>query len=233
MKRNWMIAALVPVLVAGHAVAADNTKASAPSASAQSRSGAEHDARQQVGKAARVIAKMKQDSALKDRMAHAKGILVMPDYGRGALGVGVQGGNGVLLVKNAGHWSGPALYNIGGVSLGVQAGGSGGSYAMLLMTDRAVKQFDQKNDFALDAGAGITVLPWTAEARARTGGDVIAWSGQKGLYAGASIGVTDVRFDPHETAALYGHDVAPADVFTGNVAPPVMASDLMREVQVG
>lgn len=178
------------------------------------------DAMQQVQEAGEVLAKMKRDPDLAAEMARAKGILISPDYGRAGLVVGAHGGNGVLLVRHNNGWTGPALYNLGGVSIGAQAGASGGQRALLLMSDKAVNQFKQANKFALNADAGLTVIAWSAKAQARTGGDVIAWSDQVGAYAGATIGVSDVNFDERETAALYGKQMTASDIITGKAKAP-------------
>lgn len=192
--------------------------------------GAVQDARQQVSKAARVLAKMKQDPQASRLLHQAKGILILPDYGRGALVVGGGGGPGVLVLRRNGQWAGPALYNVGMVSIGAQAGGAGGSAAMLLMSDKAVRQFEQENDFALDADAGITVWNASARGHGRTGGDIAMWTDTKGLYAGASVGLTDINFDEHETAALYGRSVTPREVLSGHSRTAQAAAALMQEL---
>lgn len=232
MKREWMMGMLVPMFIAAGPVLATGMQSANAHREPVERAEAAHDAGEQLSEARQVIAKMKRDPDLSQAMRKAKGIFVMPDYARGALGVGVHGGNGVLLVKNGGKWSGPALYNTGGVSIGLQAGGSAGQAAFLLMSDKAVRQFEKQNDFALNADAGITVLPWSAKAHARTGGDVMAWSDQAGLYAGASIGVTDINFDENETAALYGRKVSPRDIIEGRALSPQAAS-LLRDLSIG
>jgi SH3 domain-containing YSC84-like protein 1 len=192
--------------------------------------GALQDARQQVTKSAQVLLKMKNDPQAAQLLRQAKGVLILPDYGRGALVVGAGGGPGVLVARHDGTWTGPALYNVGTVSIGAQAGGSGGSAAILLMSDKALRQFEQDNDFALDADAGITVWNRSARGRARTGGDIAMWSDTKGLYAGASVGATDINYDEHETAALYGRSVAPSQVLSGHVRSAQAANRLMQEL---
>lgn len=87
-------------------------------------------------------------------MQQAKGVFIVPTYGRVALGVGGSGGAGVLLVKrDDGTWSDPAFYNIGGISVGVQAGAEGGPIAMVLNNEKGVSRFMQKNNFSLSADA--------------------------------------------------------------------------------
>ena len=190
------------------------------------------DARQQVREAQEVLAKMQRDPDVAAALKRARGVLVSPDYGRAGLVVGGQGGNGVLLVRQGNGWTGPALYNLGGISVGAQVGASAGQRAMLLMSDKAVSQFRKSNDFALNADAGLTVVAWSAKAQARTGGDVIVWSDQAGAYAGATLGVNNVNFDERETAALYGRPVQAGQIIAGTVRAPASVT-IARSLPVG
>jgi len=47
----------------------------------------------------------------------------------------------VLVVNKNGKWSGPLFYNVGALSVGLQAGVDAGQMAMVLQTDEAVKAF--------------------------------------------------------------------------------------------
>ncbi len=174
------------------------------------------DAVQHVNKALQVVRKMERDPQLKDLLKTAKGVFIVPDYGRAALGVGAQGGAGVLLVHSNGKWSGPAFYNLGGISLGVQAGASAGQIAMLLMDDKALNSFGTNNKFSLNADAGLTIVNYSARAHGTAGrGDIVMWSDTEGLFGNLSVSVTDVNYDEHETAAYYGKSVAPTAVVSG------------------
>jgi lipid-binding SYLF domain-containing protein len=82
---------------------------------------------------------------------------------------------------------------------GAQAGGAGGSFAMLLMNERATDAFRNKNAFALNADAGLTIVDYSADTQASAGrGDAIIWSDTVGLFAGASIGVSGIVRDEDE-----------------------------------
>nr|WP_315222696.1 hypothetical protein [uncultured Duganella sp.] len=54
-----------------------------------------------------------------------------------------------------------------------------------------------RHNFALSAEAGLTVLNWSKLAQGTVGtGDVVAWSGTKGLFGGAvAVGLRDIRFN--------------------------------------
>lgn len=179
------------------------------------------DAKQQVREAQKVVERMKQDPKLMSLMEHARGVFIAPDYGKGAAIIGARGGQGVLLVRNDDAWSSPAFYNFGGVTFGAQVGGAGGSFAMLLMNDSAVQPFRNQSDFALNANAGLTVVDYSADTQASAGkGDVIVWSDTKGLFAGASIGISGVIRDEDENRAYYQPDTTVKQVLSGSVKNP-------------
>ena len=115
----------------------------------------------------------------------AKGVYIVPDFGRGGLIVGGRGGAGVMLAKHNGRWTDPAFFNFGGVSIGAQAGGSGGSVAFILMSQDAVDAFKNGNQFSLNSGAGLSIVNYSANAQASAGkGDIVFWSNTEGRLCG-------------------------------------------------
>lgn len=52
----------------------------------------------------------------------------------------------------------------------------------MLNNEKAVERFKRKNNFALSADAGLTVVNWAKIAHGSVGaGDVVAWTGTAGL----------------------------------------------------
>ena len=81
----------------------------------------------------------------------------------------------------------------------------------------------QDNKFSLNADAGLTVVDWSKKGEGSLGwGDITAWSDTEGLFGGANIAVTDIRFDGAETAAYYRKPVNARDVVAGRVSNPRM-----------
>jgi lipid-binding SYLF domain-containing protein len=186
-------------------------------------SGAAASAIKHVDDAAAVVVRMKSEPGIGDLLQQAKGLYVVPSYGRAALGLGAAGGAGVFLVKRRdGTWSNPAFFNIGGVSIGLQAGAEGGPVAIILMNDKAVNSFRQKNNFNLSADAGLTVVNWNRQASGTAGnGDVVVWSGAKGLFGNvATLALNDIRFNQKATQAFYGKPVNVQDVLEGRASNP-------------
>lgn len=197
---------------------AGDTSGDSARASQRSEKGENQDTIEQMKEAARLIQRMESEPKLKSMMQQAKGILLVPDYARAGLGIGGSGGEGILMVNDQGKWMGPAFYNLGGISVGAQAGVEMGSVAMLLMSDKALKNFRQDNKFSLDADAGLTIANYTAKAGASTGrGDIVVWTDTKGAFAGATVGASDITFDNDENAAFYKPGVKASDIMTGKV----------------
>jgi len=206
------------------------------SASSQRDDAATAQAR--VEKAATVVDRMKSEPKVDALLRQAKGVLVVPDYGKAAWIVGGQGGVGVLTARRSGdRWSAPAFYTLGGLSIGFQAGGEVGPMAFILMTDKAVQQFqDRTNRFSLGADAGLTVVAFSDKADiASTNGaptDVVAWSGARGLFGGISVGATDVAANTSLNAAYYHSlDVTPHEILSGNVNAPSGTSVLSSALE--
>lgn len=220
--RSSLVVAAVALACGSGAAMADNSYKGVP---AKDRAVVSHpksedsrDAATHVRKAEALLRQMNTDPHARDLLSRAKGVFLVPDYGRAALGVGGQGGAGVLLVHENGRWSGPGFYNFGGASIGLQAGVSAGRIAMILMDQKAVDAFAQNNKFSLNADAGLVIVNYSERAHGEAGrGDIIVWSDTKGLFANASISVTDVNFDENETAALYGRTVSPRQIADGSV----------------
>jgi SH3 domain-containing YSC84-like protein 1 len=173
-----------------------------------------------VAKAADEVRTMEADPQMRALLAHARGVLLVPEYGHGAFIIGGRGGEGVLLVRERrGRWSNPAFYSLGGISIGFQAGGNVGEVAYILMSPNAVRHFEDGNSFSLGAGAGLDVVTYhNGEHLNSQQGDVVAWSNTTGLYGGADVGATDIGYDGRLTSDFYGtQDVGIRQVLDGQV----------------
>lgn len=180
-------------------------------------------ATQRVSDALTVVRRLEDDARMKQLLQQAKGVLIVPSYGKAALGVGAHGGAGLLLLRRAdGGWSGPAFYDLGGLTVGLQLGAEAGPIAMVLNNDKAVHAFMGRNNFALSAEAGLTVLNWSKLAQGTAGtGDVVAWSGTRGLFGDAvAVGLHDIHFNQNLTNAYYGRALSPTDIAAGSVSNP-------------
>lgn len=176
-----------------------------------------------VTQAIAVVQKLERDTKIHRVLADAKGVFIVPSYDKAALGVGAEGGAGILLVhRQDGSWADPVFYNAGGLSLGLQAGAQRGALVLVLNNEKAVDEFLKKNNFSLNAKAGVTVLNWNKMAQGSVGaGDVIAWSDAKGLFGDvATVEVNDIRFNQNLTNAYYNRTLSATDVIAGKLNNP-------------
>lgn len=181
------------------------------------------EARELLTDAVEVAQKMRAEDDLRQLLTETKGVFIVPDYGKGAVGIGVQAGEGVLLARDGGAWSAPVFYDIGAISVGPQLGAAGGEIALLLMTDEALDSFKGDQDFDLTADAGLTLVDYSARVEERLGedDDVILWSDTEGAFAGASLGVTGLNWDEEENRSYYEDDSVTADtILSGEVTDP-------------
>lgn len=189
------------------------------------------NAKETVQEAAKVVEQLRTDAGAKDVLNQARAVFIVPDYARAALGVGAAGGQGVLVANNDGTWSGPAFYNIGTLNLGLAAGAEAGSIAFLIMSDDAMKGFHDKNNFSLNADAGLTIIDWSkrSQTSAGKGADVIVWADTEGLYGDLAVSVSDIFLDEEANRAYYNKDVAARDITQGSVRDPMSSSPLEAE----
>ncbi|WP_167759744.1 lipid-binding SYLF domain-containing protein [Massilia horti] len=173
-----------------------------------------------VNDAVDVVRMAAQEPGMGTLFSQARGVFIVPAYGRAALGIGASGGAGVLsLRRKSGAWSYPAFFSIGTLSVGGQAGAEGGSMVLLLMNDKAIAGFKHKNKFTLSADAGLTVFNWSAMAQGTVGaGDVIAWATAKGLFGNiVSVALDDVHFNQRLTQDYYDRPATVRDILAGKV----------------
>jgi lipid-binding SYLF domain-containing protein len=187
--------------------------------------GGSENARQLVNDATQTVQKIKANSHFDDMLKHAKGVFIMPSLVKGAFIVGGEGAQAVLLKHDSnGTWSDPAFLTIGSISLGAQAGGKAGPAAMILMTDKAVNDFTQANNFSLNANAGLTIINYSVAGQAPVGkGDIVVWSEQSGAFAGADLSGADLTPNTSEDHAYYGKQVTTKQILDGSVVNPQAA----------
>jgi len=126
-----------------------------------------------------------------DALAQAKGVAIFPNLYKGAFFFGAEGGNGVVLVRDAsGAWSYPAFYSIAAGSFGLQFGGQKARSVLIMRSDRAVKAvIDHQAKFGADVGIAVATVGAGVEGATTTnvGADILAFNDAMGLYGGVSL----------------------------------------------
>jgi lipid-binding SYLF domain-containing protein len=172
----------------------------------------------EVRDATLLVKKMQRDRKLARLLARAKGVFLMPHYGRGGIIIGGVGGPGMLLVHRNGEWYGPAFYSVGGFNIGLQLGAVKGPVAMLLMNDKTVAMFENhKHKWSMNAAAGLTVVKYGGEAENTSSyKDVVLWTDLKGLYGGVAIGASNIKVNAAANRGYYHRSMTTRQIMDGS-----------------
>lgn len=210
-----------------------------------SRAGADdgQDARQLVDRARMTFESFQSDPqmgpSLRAIVRKARGVMIYPQFLRGAFLFGGAGGSGVFLVRaqeGGDVWRGPAFYTIGQASFGLQAGADASEVVVVSLTERGVTAL-LSTSAKLGANASIAVGPLGAGAEAATANlsvDLVSYSRNKGLYAGVSIEGAVVSAQDGRNRSYYGRTVTPTEILVEHkVSNPQSAALIAAVARVG
>ncbi|HWA91912.1 MAG TPA: lipid-binding SYLF domain-containing protein [Rhizomicrobium sp.] len=187
-----------------------------------------------VRHATRVAEHMKSDPAFaqaNNMLSRARAVLIVPALVKGGFIFGAEGGNGVLLKRNGGHWSSPAFYSMGSASFGLQIGLEKAEIVMLIMSDRALRGI-QHDEFKIGAGGGITAVTLSSGAEGATsghGGDIVVWTSATGAYGGLTFNGSVIKPRHEWNADYYGRRVGVGTILDSGVKNPD-SRDLQAEL---
>jgi SH3 domain-containing YSC84-like protein 1 len=152
-----------------------------------------------------------------DVLSKANCVLILPNVKKFGIGIGGSGGRGPLLCRHGkdfeGKWSTPAMYSVGGMSAGLQIGGTSTDFVLLLMTPKVVDQIlNGKTKMGTDATAAAGP---GATAASASDADILTYGRAKGLFAGVSLGGASVESDNDANQRLYGKTLTSTDIVRG------------------
>ena len=155
-------------------------------------------------------------------LSKADCVLILPNVKKFGFGIGGSGGRGPLLCRSGhdfeGKWSTPAMYSVGGMSIGLQVGGSSTDFVLLLMTPKVVDQIlNGKTKMGTDATAAAGP---GATAASASDADILTYGRAKGLFAGVSLGGSTVESDNDANSRLYGKTLTSTDIVRGTGVKP-------------
>jgi len=160
-----------------------------------------------------------------NHLKNANGVYIVPRLIKGALVVGLEGGNGVFLKhdEKTGTWSEPVFFETTAASFGLQAGGQTQEAIMLVMSPSGVESLLTSN-VKLGADGSVAIGPKGMGTEGATAPnmnvDFLTFSRAKGLYAGVSFDGAVVRTRDELNAAYYGKKVRPTDIVIANTVTP-------------
>lgn len=137
----------------------------------------------------------------------AKAVLIVPEYKRAGIALGGEGGTGVLLkrIPDSSNWTYPAFFEMGGPTLGAQAGFEEGALLVVIYDEQTLK--DVKNG-ELTFGAEARAVAGSKGVQVQTtragGHEIDLFIRSKGVFAGAILKGGDIRPVEKLNAAYYG-----------------------------
>ena len=170
-----------------------------------------------------VLNDMLNDKSIpQDLLSKADCVMILPGVKKFSIGIGGSGGRGPLLCRSGqnfdGKWSAPAMYSVGGVSAGLQVGGSSSDFVLLLMNPKVVNQIlNGKTKMGTDATAAAGP---GATAASASDADIFTYGRSKGLFAGVSLGGASVEPDNDANDRLYDKRLVPSDIVRSTAVKP-------------
>jgi len=149
-------------------------------------------------------------------------VIVLPNVKKVGFVVGGSGGRGAMTCRTGkkfdGKWSAPAMFKIGGVSAGLQLGGSSTDYVVLVMSEKGVETI-LKGKTKVGTDATAAAGPSGATSASTVNADLLTYGKAKGLFAGVSLGGASLEADADANKRLYGKTIGPREIVLDNAAP--------------
>lgn len=144
--------------------------------------------------------------------------VIVPKVVKAAFILGGSGGHAVLVVKGDKGWTGPAFYNIGTGSAGLQVGISNMEGIMFCMTKKGL---DSLMTTSMKFGADASIAVGPVGSGVAGDADFVVFMRSKGAYAGGSINGSVVSPSDDLNKEHYGQAVSPIDIVVKGTAPKI------------
>jgi SH3 domain-containing YSC84-like protein 1 len=138
----------------------------------------------------------------------AEGVVIIPEVIKVGFIVGVQRGEGVVMVREENRsWSLPKFVTITAGSLGWQIGAESSDFVIVFKTRKGVQGLMQ-GKFTIGADANAAIGPVGRQIGAATdaklGAEIYTYARSRGLFAGVSLAGSSLDIDPQAETAYYG-----------------------------
>ena len=174
------------------------------------------------------MAEMPERGIPKSLLRGCKGIAIFPSTIRGGFIIGAEYGQGVLLCKEDGKWTAPAVFNMGGGSFGWQIGGQAVDVILLIMNDRGIDGL-VKGKCKLGADASVSAGPYGRDAEAAADiqlkSGILAYARSRGLFIGLKVEGSIITQNSEANRVLYGGDFSAKDILLKRKVKPTPAGE--------
>jgi len=157
----------------------------------------------------REMAGQEDVSTMADMVKGSHGVVLIPSFYKGAIGLGGSYGEGVVLRHDpaTGKWYGPSFMNISGMSFGLQLGVQS-TALLLVISNKAGMEHFYGDTVKLGADVSVAAGPVGRSAAAATDANlkasIYSYSISKGLFAGASLGGSVMATDEEANSSYWG-----------------------------
>lgn len=187
---------------------------------------------EESGKVLSEVQQMPDQGIPEDLLRSCHAIAIFPNTISAGLVFGGKYGQGIIMVRNNGKWSSPAIFTIAGGSFGWQIGGQATDFVLLIMNRRSVDGILQ-GKFKLGADASIAGGPVGRAAEASTDaqlkGGILSYSRSRGLFAGVKLEGAVIAEHWEGDKELYGKSLSSEDILLKNKAPmPNSAGEVLK-----
>ena len=171
--------------------------------------------------AAKVLGEMLSGNNVpEDVLKDANCVIVLPNVKKFGFGIGGSGGRGPMTCRGGqgfgGKWSAPAMYSVGGASVGFQVGGSATDFVLLIMSQKGVDAIlNGKTKLGSDATAAAGPSGVTRTGTMKDT-DVLTYARASGLFAGTSLGSATLEPDKDANQRLYDQAVTAKEIVIQN-----------------
>lgn len=177
------------------------------------------------------------NSGFRAHVKKVKGVLIVPQLLKGAFLLGIEGGNGVLFVRDekTGVWSEPAFYETSTASFGLQAGAESAEAVLVIQTVKGIESLlssTVKLGGDVSAAVGTQGSGMEGATSTNLGKDFVTYSRTKGLFAGVSFEGASIRTRDDLNKSYYGAPVRPSDIVLVRDIKPNPHSRVLREAIV-
>jgi lipid-binding SYLF domain-containing protein len=159
----------------------------------------------------------------REDMKDVKGVALM-SVGQGGVGIGGEGGGGVILKRVGGGWGAPFAFDAAAGSIGLQLGGQVKHIMVVFYEEGALKQFAMGGMQLLAVGEGTG---GSASGNTRsTNVQYKPFIAGAGLYGGLQLGGLNFTPAKEVNSATYGPSASMEDILNGKVAAPAGTAGL-------